>query len=180
MTNTFHLPLHDHRARLRPLRPADAAAFAEGTADPRVREYAHLPEPHYTPESVTAMIRDVTDPGLERGDLAVLAIADATTDAFAGSLVLFDISAHGAEVGFWLHPAHRGAGLAVAALDLAVRLAWKSGLPVLTARTAPANAASRSVLERAGFTWTDTVPGRTPSGAEIDLHHYRLPIAMTG
>ena len=100
MLNPALLPVSDDRVCLRPLQAEDAAAFAEGAADAAVRRYGHLPEPEYTPESVRAMIvRDVM-PGLERGDLAALAIAEAASDAFAGSLVVFDVSVQSAEVGF--------------------------------------------------------------------------------
>jgi len=163
------LPLASGRARLRPLRAEDAAAFAEGAADPSVRAHAHLPAPHYTQDSVRAMIAGTAEPGLDRGDLAVLAVADPGTDAFAGSLVLFDVAGSGAELGFWMHPAHRGRGLARAAVDLAAELAARSGLRHLRARTVPGNAASRSLLAGAGFAETARAPGTAPSGEEVEL-----------
>ncbi|MBB3049834.1 RimJ/RimL family protein N-acetyltransferase [Prauserella isguenensis] len=171
MLDSSLLPLHDDRARLRPLRHDDAAAFAEGTADPAVREHGHLPEPEYTPESVRAMIDRDAAPGLERGDLAVLAIADAATDSFAGSLVLFDVSEDSAEVGFWLHPRHRGSGLTGAALSLAADLARGSVLAALTARTAPENIASQRALAAAGFETVGREVGTAPSGESVELLH---------
>lgn len=166
------LPLDGDRARLRPLRHDDAPAFAEGTSDPAVQAYAHLPEPSYTPATVRAMIDGAADPGLQRGDLAVLAIAQPETDAFAGSLVVFDVSDDAAEVGFWVHPDHRGAGVAAAALDLAAGFARASGLERLTARTVADNTASQRVLSRAGFVETGRAEGTAPSGREVDLRHH--------
>ncbi|MCV7503801.1 GNAT family N-acetyltransferase [Micrococcus luteus] len=96
--------------RLRPLSELDAEAYASGTRDESVRRFGHLPEPDYTPESVRRMIRDEVAEGLSTGTLAVLALADAATDRFVGSLVLFDVSSEAAEVGFWIHPDARGAG----------------------------------------------------------------------
>lgn len=181
MLDASLLPLDDARVRLRPLLPEDAADYAAGTADPAVREFAHLPEPEYTEASVRAMIAGTAAGGLAAGDLAVLAIADAATDAFAGSLVLFDVcagedGAPEAEVGFWLHPAHRGGGRARAALDLAARWAGSCGLHRLRARTAEGNAASRRVLAGAGFAETGSAEGTAPSGETVALIHAVRPV----
>lgn len=165
------LPLETRAARIRPLLHRDAEAYAEGTKDPAVRTYAHLPAAEYTTGSVLEMIDGPVRAGLDQGDLAVLAIADAATDAFAGSVVLFDVSAEQAEVGFWVHPAARHGGLASAALDLAGRLAQVNGLR-LTARTVTENLASQRVLTRAGFRQTHRGRGTAPSGDEVDLLHY--------
>lgn len=111
--------------------------------------------------------------GLERGDLAVLAIADAETDEFAGSLVIFDVSEDQGEVGFWVHPDHRGGGIGSAALGLAAQYAHRTGLARLTARTATDNTASQRVLARAGFVETGRAVGTAPSGHELTLIHYQ-------
>lgn len=173
MLNGSHLPLQDGRTRLRALSVADAMAYADGTTDPLVRANAHLPEPEYTPESVAAMAESVVPEGLRRGDLAVLTIADASTDQFAGSLVLFDVSEEAAEVGFWLHPAARGSGRVASALQLAAQFAAASGLRALTARTVPANTAAQAVLSRATFVETRRAWGTTPSGQQVEMVHYR-------
>ncbi|WP_440312198.1 GNAT family N-acetyltransferase [Leucobacter chromiireducens] len=176
MLNSRFLPVEAGTTRLRPLDASDAATYAEGTADPTVRQFAHLPEPEYTSASVRAMIAATVMPALIRGDLAVLTIADATSDAFAGSLVLFDVSAESAEVGFWLHPRHRGQGHAQRALTAARQFATASGLHTLTAQTARDNAASQRTLENAGFVRAATTTGRTPAGAEIELVQYGLEL----
>lgn len=180
MLNTSALPLSDGRVRLRAMTHADAAAYAEGTEDPAVRAFAHLPAPEYTRDSVVRMIDGVIAEGLARGDLAILTIADAATDRFAGSLVLFDVSGDAAEVGFWLRPGARGTGLAGAALELAGRCAEHSSLRTLTARTAADNVASQHVLEQAGFHRTRRARGTAPSGARIDLLHYTRMLPPRG
>jgi len=172
MLDAALLPLHNARVRLRALAPDDAVAFADGSDDPAVQRYGHLPEPAYTPDSVRAMIERDVRPGMARGDLAVLAIADATTDAFAGSLVIFDVSEKRAEVGFWVHPHSRGCGVSTAALELAVGFALDSGLQELTARTLPENVSSQRVLENARFTFRGHNVGTTPSGQRTDLWEY--------
>lgn len=166
------LPVQDDGVRLRRLHSDDASAYAEGARDAAVRRYGHLPEPEYTPESVRAMIARDVDPGLEGGHLAVLAIADAASDAFMGSLVLFEVTERSAEVGFWVHPTHRGQGITAAAIGLAARFALGSGLHELTARTLPENAASQRVLEASGFAPTAVATGTTPSGQHVELLHY--------
>lgn len=173
MLNSHFLPLQSEGVQLRPLQPQDATAFAEGTTDPAVQQYGHLPEPAYTPESVRSMIEREATPGLERGDLAVLAIADAKNKAFAGSLVIFDVREHTAEVGFWIHPAHRGSGAAATALNLAARFARGGGLRELTARTVPENPASQRTLAAAGFTLECRGLDMAPSGDQVELLHYR-------
>lgn len=173
------LPIHGDKAVLRPMQTEDASAYAAGTEDPAVRQYAHLPEPEYTPTSVTELIHGTVREGLEHGDLAVLTIAEPATGDFAGSLVLFGVSSDSAEVGFWVHPDHRGKGLSAAALRMAVVFAERSGIEQLTARTVPDNQESRRVLERAGFTPGDRALGAAPSGEEVELLHYSCPIERT-
>lgn len=172
MLDSSILPLENSRARLRQLHSTDAVAYAEGTGDPVVQQFGHLPEPEYSPESVRTMIEQQVNPGLEQGVLAVLAIARPETDSFAGSLVIFDVSDPKAEVGFWIHPAHRGSNLADAALKLSVEFARKSGLDELTARTVPENLASQRVLETAGFTLRDSASDIAPSGHRSELLQY--------
>lgn len=172
MLDASHLPLQDDTVRLRPLSRADAPAYAEGTTDPEVRARAHLPEPRYTPESVVAMAEGVVVEGLQRGDLAVLTIADAATDEFAGSLVIFDVTTETGEVGFWLHPDARGNGLTGTALALAAQFAGESGLSLLTARTVVDNIPSQRVLAKAGFEPVHRGTGVAPSGLEVELVHY--------
>ncbi|MEZ5085490.1 MAG: GNAT family N-acetyltransferase [Tessaracoccus sp.] len=173
------LPLRAERVVLRAMRAADASAYATGTKDTAVRDYAHLPEPEYTEATVTALIRGSIRDGLERGDLAVLTIADPATDEFAGSLVLFGVTDDSVEVGFWVHPDHRGKGLAGASLALAVEFARGSGLTRLTARTVPENQASQSVLESVGFARGEQTHDIAPSGEEVALLHYSRQVAPT-
>lgn len=170
------LPLIGNNATIRPMRHSDAAAYAAGTADAAVRRWGHLPEPEYSPESVAALIDGPIRDGSERGTLAVLTIADPATDAFAGSLVLFDVTEKSAELGFWLLPEHRGTGRGRAAIALAIEFARRSGLGRLTAQTALDNAASQHTLTRAGFIATGAAKDFTPAGQEIELQSFELSI----
>src|SRR5690606_6404768 len=152
MLDPRHLPLIGDRTRLRALRHEDAAAYAAGTADPEVRRFAHLPEPEYTEDSVVALVDGPVRDGRARGDLAVLAIADVATSRFAGSVVLFDVDAATAEVGFWVHPDHRG--------RVRRRGARSRGTPGAPERPAPAHRADRGRQpRRAACAGDRRVPG---------------------
>ncbi|UPK74118.1 GNAT family N-acetyltransferase [Nocardioidaceae bacterium SCSIO 66511] len=170
------LPLRSDRVVLRAMRREDAGAYAAGTSDPSVREYAHLPEPEYTEESVLALIEGPIKEGLASGDLAVLTMTVPSTDEFAGSLVLFGPTGTSIEVGFWVHPDYRGRGLSADALALAHDFARRSGFTTVTARTAPKNSASQRTLDRSGYLRSGSAPGTTPAGESMDLLHYRRPL----
>lgn len=177
MLDATTLPITLDNTRLRPLSEQDADAYAAGTKDDAVRRFGHLPEPDYTPESVRRMIREEVAAGLSSGTLAVLTLADAETDRFVGSVVLFDVSAEAAEVGFWIHPDARGEGHARRGLELASRLAHNSGLQSLTARTLPENKPSQRCLTNAGFREVERRVGTTPAGQQEELFHYRRDLA---
>lgn len=179
MLDATTLPITFENTRLRPLSELDADAYAAGTKDEAVRRFGHLPESDYTPESVRRMIRDEVAEGLSSGTLAVLALADAETDRFVGSLVLFDVSTNSAEVGFWMHPDARGAGHARRGLELASRFARNSGLRTLTARTLLENKASQRCLTNAGFHEIERAVGTTPAGQCEELFHYRRDLKPT-
>lgn len=179
MLDATTLPITFENTRLRPLSELDADAYAAGTKDEAVRRFGHLPGSDYTPESVRRMIRDEVAKGLSSGTLAVLALADAETDRFVGSVVLFDVCSEAAEVGFWIHPDARGAGHARRGLELASRFARNSGLRTLTARTLPENKASQRCLTNAGFREVERAVGTTPAGQCEELFHYRRDLKPT-
>ncbi|MGV0431374.1 GNAT family N-acetyltransferase [Corynebacterium sp. 20_84] len=179
MLDATTLPITFENTRLRPLSELDADAYAAGTKDEAVRRFGHLPESDYTPESVRRMIREEVAAGMSSGTLAVLALADAETDRFVGSLVLFDVSSEAAEVGFWIHPDARGAGHARRGLELASRFARNSGLRTLTARTLPENKASQRCLTATGFHEVERSVGTTPAGQHEELIHYRRDLQPT-
>ena len=67
-----------------------------------------------------------------------------------------------AAVGFWLRPEARGRGAATVAVQLIARWAFKDlGVQRLELTTAPENAASQRVAERAGFTREGVLRGLT-------------------
>lgn len=167
---TSHLPIEVSGVVLRELCHDDAEPYAQGTDEPAVREFGHLPLAQYTPEIVHEQIDGAIAEGLSDGSLAVLAIADARSGRLLGSLVLFDVRDDRAEVGFWLAADARGRGAAAGALEAACGLGALMGLEFLDARTSPQNVASQRVLERAGFRQKGKpLVQETPSGAVVPV-----------
>lgn len=110
----------------------------------------------------------------------MLAIADSATDAFLGSITVFDIDyAHrAAETGFWVTPESRGRRAAPRALQLVAEWAADLGIDELVARTEAGNEASSAVLEHADFTLVDGPVDQTaPSGRTITGLTYRRSLA---
>ena len=172
------LPCTEGRVRIRALGYGDAAAFARGSRDEAVRRHGHLPLPEYTEDIVREQIDGVIAEGLADGSLAVLAIADARSDDFLGSIVVFNVHGDRAEVGFWLAPWGRGRGAAREALHADARLAARMGLSLLDAKTAPENEASRRVLLGAGYRQAGGPQTETaPDGAVMTVLTFERPVA---
>lgn len=167
------LPVTQADVLIRPLTHSDAEAYAAGTQDTDVRRFAHLPEPHYTPSLVSEQIDSIITPGLIAGNLAVLAIADNSSDDFLGSVVLFDIADERAEIGFWLAAAARGRGAAHQAVGCAIDLGTRMGLRELDAQTVTDNTASVRTLTSSGFAAQGNAEmGTAPSGKQALLQRY--------
>ncbi|MDG3580634.1 GNAT family protein [Rhizobium sp. YJ-22] len=159
------LPISDGVVTIRAMSDVDAEAYAAGTNDALVKRFAHLPLEKYTPQIVRELIQGAIADGLRDGALAVLAISDAGSDSFLGSLVFFDIKPDDAEIGYWVAPQHRGRRVSGRALTLGMEIARKLGLKRLRARTVQENPASERVLLNAGFEQVGEVrPEIVPSG----------------
>ncbi|MGE2719145.1 hypothetical protein [Mycolicibacterium celeriflavum] len=76
------LPRREGNVTVRRLRHGDAHAFAAGTDDAAVRRFGHLPLGEYSAEVVREQIDGVIARGLADDTLAVLALADASSDDF--------------------------------------------------------------------------------------------------
>ena len=161
------LPVSDDVVKIRTMSAKDAEAYASGTEDALVKRFAHLPLDTYTPQIVRALIDGVIADGLRDGTLAVLAICDARSNQFLGSMVFFDVTSDDAEIGYWVAPEHRGRRVAVRALALAFEMAGALNLKRLRAKTVEENPPSRKGLRKAGF---------EPSG---DVRYEVLPSGKT-
>lgn len=171
---TTAVPISDGVVTIRLMFDVDADAYAAGADDALVKRFAHLPLEKYTPQVVSDMIQGVITDGLRDRTLAVLTIADASSDSFLGSLVIFDVKQDEAEIGYWVAPTHRGHGVSERALMLGVEIARILGLKKLCARTVRENPASLKSLLKAGFSQVSEAQFyKTPSGkTEMSICFY--------
>lgn len=170
------LPHHEGDVVVRRLSYADAEAYATGTKDDAVQRYGYLPLTEYSPQIVTDQIDGEIADGLEDGSLAVLSIADANSDEFLGSIVLFNVRPERAEVGFWLAPQARGRGVAQKGLRAVLRLAANAGFRHLDAQTDGTNLESRRALEAAGFIQTEgPQDAAVPPGIPVSVVKFERP-----
>jgi ribosomal-protein-serine acetyltransferase len=76
----------------------------------------------------------------------------------AGSCGMMSRPADGIEIGYWLHVAYTGQGLATHAAAALVAEAWRIGAAYVMIRHDEANVRSRSVPERLGFVYVERRP----------------------
>jgi RimJ/RimL family protein N-acetyltransferase len=169
--------LTDGVVTLRPVGPADAGDLValRSLAD----VYASMVPP--APPDPVAVARTCAHAEARwlEGTRAWMCVRDAATDAFAGELGLHvtDPVSGEAMAGYIVTPAWRGRGYARRALRLAAGWAFaRAGVARLTAGTVPGNAASRRVLEAAGFTREGSQRARLvgPGGTRQDTLLYSL------
>lgn len=112
------------------------------------------------------------------GRLAELAIADAATDAFLGSLTLHSLDWRNrrGELGFWIVPAARRRGMCERAVALA--LDWMFGpldLDRAEMTTTPDNLAVAALAAKVGFTREGTMRSRNlERGRRVDVVMFAL------
>lgn len=173
--------LVDERVVLRPLEGHDAAAYVEACADPDTRQWlSRIPVPCTLVDAATYIGSREEQ---HAADLGVYwCAADPATDRLLGAFGLTDIDHHSnsADLGYLMHPAARGRGIATAAVRQICRYALSStnglGLRRLGIQVAAGNVASARVAEKAGFTRTGVDRGaeRLGDGSYDDLLRYDL------
>jgi RimJ/RimL family protein N-acetyltransferase len=147
-----HPPLADERVVLRPLVEGDVADVVEGCRDPLVQRFTRVPA-SYTEDDARAFIGGAAD-RRAHGVSLELAIAGATDERLEGVIGLvrdrWDIER--AEVGYWVAPRARGAGVASRALALLSRWALEEvGFARIDLQASVANPWSLRVAERCGY-----------------------------
>jgi RimJ/RimL family protein N-acetyltransferase len=169
--------LSDGVVTLRPLGPGDAADIIELRSRPEMWRYSVPPRQPDGPELEQRCAR--AESQWLAGDRAEITIRDAATGAFCGDLGLyyFEPSLQQAMIGYGLRSEWRGRGYATRAVRLLAEWAFgPPGIVRLIAGTAPHNAASQRVLERAGFVreayQRARLPG--PDGTRVDDIQYVL------
>lgn len=170
---------------LRRFAESDADACVEACNDPESRYWlGGLPRP-YTRETALRYIRSREDEHAA-GEALHWAAARPTGGAAIGAFSLMGLErlrdSGAAEVGYWVHPAARGTGVATEALRLIVRHAFTAaddgglGLRRLMLARAEGNEASAKVAKRAGFREYGVARAaeRLGDGTFADLHWYEL------
>lgn len=94
-------------------------------------------------------------------------------DVIAGSCGLMSRPGDGFEIGYWLHAAYTGRGLATWASQLMIAEAWRVGADYVMLRHDEANVRSRAVAQRLGLAFVErrmpVVEKLTAARAGVDL-----------
>lgn len=144
--------LADERVVLRALAEGDVAGVVEACQDPLIQRFTRVPE-SYGEVQARAFIGGAPD-RRAHGLSLELAIAGASDARLAGviGLVRDRWDAERAEVGYWVAPQARGAGLASRALALLSRWALaEAGFARIDLQAALSNPGSIRVAERCGY-----------------------------
>jgi [ribosomal protein S5]-alanine N-acetyltransferase len=182
VTPWFDVPtLHDAGVVLRPWKDADAATVAEACTDPETRHWiGGLPDP-YTEAIALEYIQQRELEHANGAGLYLAAVTDTDEPAIGSfSLMSNPLWVDTAEVGYWVHPAWRGRGVATQAVRLLVRHGFIPvedgglGLRRLTLYAAAGNVASQCVAKKAGFVrgGVQRAAARLGDGTYADLVGY--------
>jgi [ribosomal protein S5]-alanine N-acetyltransferase len=169
--------LTDGTLVLRALRPADAPGYAGAfSADPDLGRLLGV-ERDPDEASIRSRIEGQLETA-ERGAAVEFAIADASSDALWGSVIMhsFDWHHRRCELGFWLVPAARGRGVGSGAVALAVSWAM-SNLSLLRVEmtTTPDNAPVFALARRLGFVQEGVLRRRNVErGQRVDVVWFGL------
>ncbi|MEY9934768.1 RimJ/RimL family protein N-acetyltransferase [Catenulispora sp. GP43] len=167
-------PLETARLLLRPWRDADIPEIFRICQDPEVQRWTTVPSP-YQMKDAEWFVREHTPRGFRSGDEATFGIFVKDTGQIAGAIGLAGIKAsvanrgvRSAEIGYWANPETRGRGFITESVREVVRWGFEeAALGRVTWQAFDGNAASRRVIEKAGF----TIVGRQRSS---HAHHGRL------
>jgi RimJ/RimL family protein N-acetyltransferase len=155
---------------------ADTPAVIEACRDPEVVRWTRVPE-DYDERAAEEWVSE-SNRQRERGEGIHLVIADASSDAFLGSIGIHRINRDEGrcEIGYFLAPWARGRGVMTAAVRLLSGWIFKT-LPVdrIEITIEPGNAASRAVAERAGYELEGVLRSHTViKGSRRDMAMYAL------
>ena len=148
--------LRDGRVTLRAHSMDDVDGVTEQGQDPEMAAWTTVPDP-YIREHAVEWVGTKVPQGWADG--SNLGFAIERRGGYAGSIDLRPRSEVEAEVGFALHPAHRGQSVMRAALKLILDWGFEErGLRVVTWRANVGNWRSRRVVWATGFHFGPTVP----------------------
>jgi RimJ/RimL family protein N-acetyltransferase len=167
----------DGRVRLRRLEHADVDAYvAAFAADPELGRLLGLES---DPDQAVLRDRlDRLDAAFASGRFVEVAIADAGSGEFLGSLTLHELDWKNrrGEVGFWIVPAARRRGVCEAAVRLALRWMFDGlDLERVELTTTTDNVALAGLAAKLGFRREGTMRGRNlERGRRIDIVQFGL------
>jgi RimJ/RimL family protein N-acetyltransferase len=146
------------RVRLRAHRADDLARTVEACNDPGVHRWlSQIPKPYRAEDAAAHQASILEDHAAGRALYWAVAGGD---DLMVGEIGLFGLRAglsRAGEIGYWVHPEHRGRSVATEAVRLAARHALLAredgglGLARVLVRAADDNVGSQRVALRAGF-----------------------------
>lgn len=160
--------------RLRAFRESDVPRIVEACTDPETSGWLSGVVDDYDEAAAHDDLLRAGEGAASGSALAVCA-ADATDDRLVGRISLFDLQRvpGSGELGYWVHPAERGRGVATEMVRLMTRHALLPaedgglGLHRVLAHAATGNTASRGVLERAGLREVGVETGGTRTKAGL-------------
>ena len=153
--------ISDDDIRLRLRTDADNPAIVDACRDPEVVRWTRVPESYDEAKAAEWAVESQRQ--REAGTGLHLVVADAASDELLGSIGVHLNQDEGrADVGYWLVPQARGRGVMTRAVGLFSRWIFET-LPVerIEITIEPANAASRGVAERAGYTFEGVLRSHT-------------------
>jgi RimJ/RimL family protein N-acetyltransferase len=159
------------RLVLRPLRTEDAPDIAAIANDRRIAENtARLPFP-YTVAHAQEFIAFVNG-----GDGELAFVITLPNDRIIGICGIGTVDGRRREVGYWLGVAYWGKGYATEAACALINHAFTAlGYDRLESAARVSNVASRRVLEKCGFQWTDVALYRFRAiGSHVPVDRFRL------
>jgi RimJ/RimL family protein N-acetyltransferase len=161
------LPVTLESARVRldlPTR-ADTTAIAEACQDPEIARWTTIPQP-YRPQDAQTFVDALVGPGWASDREYTWAIRRQGSTWLEG---VISYRTARRDLGFWLAPAARGAGIVSEAVGLVVDWAFAQGAPDVYWECYVGNTASAAVARRTGFAYTGSgdalVPNRDGSPA---------------
>ena len=144
---------------LRALVPADVDWIFEACQDAEIQRWTLVPSPYARADAEWFVS--------ENSEYLCRAIIDTESSRPLGMIGVHDLVDGVADIGYWVAPWGRGHGVATTAVRTLVDLLMaEHSAREVTARVAVTNVASRTTIERAGFSESGREPGACPDGGE--------------